>query len=340
MAPDHVDRAVGGIDGEGRALVLVVGRVELLDREGLAAVDGGGEADLALELAVLVEAVEGRVADVDPIGADIGVGAAEDIDLDVGFVEEVAVGGVVARLDDRHPLIDDGVAAFIIVEVLVAGDDELALVAPVECHEDDVELAARTRSHHRIGGGLEAVDRSGLRRRRSVERPTGQKRAAPGEPAVIGAAHPDPRLGRSHRRQMEFGQGNPGRRHHDLSGDVDHGDHGLGLAEPDVIGDVHRPVVVEERDEVVGVAGGGGDGGLDLPLQVAVALELPVGIVVWKDDREHVDVLPGLLGHRQRLYQRKKRQYQNDCESHLQPPAPPEWSTCHLNLHMRGMITQ
>ena len=41
---------------------------------------------------------------------------------------------------------------------------------------------------------------------------------------------------------------------------VDQGDHGLGLAEPDVVSDVHRPVVVEERDEVVGVAGGGGDG--------------------------------------------------------------------------------
>jgi hypothetical protein len=82
---------------------------------------------------------------------------------------------------------------------------------------------------------------------------------------------------------------------------------------------------------VVGVAGRDSDRGLDLPLQEAVALEVPVRVVRHavvvgvhrKDQRQDVDVRADLLRHRQRLGENEHRQRKNESQSHYQPPAQP-----------------
>ena len=81
VAPHEVDRApavfrrgssLPGVDRDRRSLALAVGLVDLALAPALAAVQRPGEVQLALELAVLVEAVEGGVADVHRVAAAAG----------------------------------------------------------------------------------------------------------------------------------------------------------------------------------------------------------------------------------------------------------------------------
>jgi hypothetical protein len=67
---------LAGIDGDGGALALAVGLVDLDLVPACTTVEGARDVDLALELAVLVEAVEGGVADVDRVAAAAGAAAA------------------------------------------------------------------------------------------------------------------------------------------------------------------------------------------------------------------------------------------------------------------------
>ena len=106
------------INGDSRALVLIPVFVDLLGGETLAVVLRHRKVDLALEFAVLVEAIEGAVADVNPVVALVGC-RAKHIHLDVGFVEEVTVVGVVARFEDRGALVLNGIAALVVVEAVV-----------------------------------------------------------------------------------------------------------------------------------------------------------------------------------------------------------------------------
>jgi hypothetical protein len=237
----------------------------------------------------------------------------------VRLVEEVTVGGVVAGLEHGRALVLPGVAALGVVEVLEAGDREPALAAAGKGDEHHVDVAAGAAHRHRVGGGLEAPDRRRQRGGGVVERCAGHEEPGPGEAAVVGAAAADPGLGRGHRqrrdvRDAELGQ--QARQHdvHRVQGERRH----LGaFAETLVVRHVHRPVVVEEGEQVVGVAGRDRDGGLDLALQVAVALEEPVEVPVVGDHRQHVDVLVGLLrrsgdGHHR---QEKENKYEMQSRS-------------------------
>ena len=124
------------------------------------------------------------------------------VDANRRFIEEVAPLPVVCAFDDLGALVHYGVAALHVVEVLISRDGHLARAAAVERQEPDVELAARPRRHHRVGGALNPFDRRQERLLGVVEWRAGKEHAAPGLSPIVRAGSADPRFTYTGRRDL------------------------------------------------------------------------------------------------------------------------------------------
>ena len=256
VSPHQVDgaaargprRAGARVDGDERTLVLIVGLLNFRRVPGLAVVFGYGEVDLAAEIAVAVIAVEGAVAHVDAVRALVRTRRTHDVEGDVRFVEEVAVGGVIADLEHGRALILPGVAALLVVEVLKPRDDHLALFAAGEAHENGVDVAAGAGNRYRIGGRFETVDGRCHRSGGEVERRPGHEETAPGEATVVGTAAADPGFGGGHRRRLDDRQIRDRYEtcHHEIEGVHEESEVLILFTQTLVVRDIDGTVVVEE----------------------------------------------------------------------------------------------
>ncbi len=174
--------------------------------------------------------------------------------VDEGRARRRAVDDLRVDVPDRV-LVHCGIAVLLVVQVHEAGDEDDAVFrVSVEGDAGVVEEAVGTGADDRVGGRREQGERA---RARNLLWVTRQQGAPPGDAAVEGLEHAEPRVARL--RGVRCREGN-----------------------------VDRAIVVGAREKVTRVSRGHGDRGLVLPLEERVAAG-PL------DAGHHVDALAGDL---------------------------------------------